>query len=154
MSNYHLRDRNPSLKAKGLLSFMLSLPDDWDYSLKGLVAICKENCDAIQSALNELKTYQYPVINRSRDSFGRYEYEYIIYEISAKERTKSRNSPDTGFPYTDLPLPENPHQINTKEQIDKIDKTSIIHYLDNVYLKNLIKNFHIFHYILIYNDFF
>ena len=74
--------------------------------------------DAIQSVLNELKTCQYLSINRSRDSFGRYEYEYIIYELSAKERTKSRDSPNTGFPYTDLPLPENPHQINTKEQIE------------------------------------
>lgn len=134
MSNYHLRDRNLSLKAKGLLSFMLSLPDDWDYSLKGLVAICKENRDAIQSALNELKTYQYLTINRSRDSFGRYEYEYIIYEIPAKERIKSRDSPNTGFPYTDLPLPENPHQINTKEQIDKIDKT-----VHSIFTNELIK---------------
>ena len=56
MSNFHLRDKNLSLKAKGLLSFMLSLPDDWDYSLKGLVSICKENKDAIRASLNELKS--------------------------------------------------------------------------------------------------
>ena len=54
MSNYHLRDRNLSYKAKGLLSFMLSLPEDWDYSLKGLCAISKESRDGIRSILNEL----------------------------------------------------------------------------------------------------
>ena len=54
MSNYHLRDKNLSLKAKGLLSFMLSLPDDWDYSLKGLVSICKENKDAIINYMNAI----------------------------------------------------------------------------------------------------
>ena len=55
MSNFHLRDRNLSFKAKGLLSFMLSLPPDWDYSLKGLCAISKENRDAIRSTLKELQ---------------------------------------------------------------------------------------------------
>ena len=54
MSNYHLQDRNLSYKAKGLLSFMLSLPEDWDYSMKGLVAVSKENIKAIRSILNEL----------------------------------------------------------------------------------------------------
>ena len=51
MSNYHLKDKNLTYKAKGLLSFMLSLPDDWDYSMNGLVAISKENISAIRSAL-------------------------------------------------------------------------------------------------------
>ena len=59
MSNYHLRDRNLSYKAKGLLSFMLSLPEDWDYSLKGLCAISKENKDAIRSTFKELQEYNY-----------------------------------------------------------------------------------------------
>lgn len=122
MSNYHLRDKNLSLKAKGLLSFMLSLPEDWDYSLKGLIAICKENRDAIQSALNELKNLKYLEIKRLRDSSGRYEYEYIIYEIPLKNRIKTRDSPHTDFPYTDNPTPENQHQINTKKQNDKTDK--------------------------------
>ncbi len=54
MSNYHLRDKRLSLKAKGLLSFMLSLPEDWDYSLNGLVAMHKEGREAIQNALDEL----------------------------------------------------------------------------------------------------
>lgn len=55
MSNYHLRDKNLSYKAKGLLSYMLSLPEDWDYSLNGLVSCSKENIKSIKSILNELK---------------------------------------------------------------------------------------------------
>ena len=64
MSNYHLRDKRMSLKAKGLLSFMPSLPLDWDYSLDGLEKICKEGKDSIKSALNELKLYGYLIINK------------------------------------------------------------------------------------------
>ena len=64
MSNYHFKERNMSLKAKGLLSLMLSLPADWDYSIAGLVAICKENETAIKSTLDELKQFGYlEVIN-------------------------------------------------------------------------------------------
>lgn len=59
MSNYHLRDRELSLKAKGLLSMMLSLPDGWDYSIAGLVAICKENETDIKAILNELEKLKY-----------------------------------------------------------------------------------------------
>ena len=64
MSNIHLRDKNLSLKAKGLLSLMLSLPDDWSYSLAGLCAICKESETAVKSSLNELKTNGYVFVNR------------------------------------------------------------------------------------------
>jgi len=59
MSNYHLQDKRLSLKAKGLLSYMFSLPEDWDYSLNGLVAICKEQERAIKSTLSELKEKGY-----------------------------------------------------------------------------------------------
>lgn len=58
MSNYHFKETEMSLKAKGLLSLMLSLPDDWDYSLLGLVRICKESETAIKSALTELKKFR------------------------------------------------------------------------------------------------
>lgn len=64
MSNTHLRDKNLSLKAKGLLSVMLSLPDNWDYSIAGLVAICKENETAVKSALSELKDNNYVVVTK------------------------------------------------------------------------------------------
>ena len=84
MSNYHLQDRNLSYKAKGLLSFMLSLPDDWDYSLKGLCKISKENETSIKTGLKELKDYGYLVIDKlfpNQTQSGKIEYRYNIYEI-------------------------------------------------------------------------
>ena len=60
MSNYHLRDRSLSLKAKGLLSLMLSLPEDWDYTMKGLARICKDGIDSISGGIRELETHGYP----------------------------------------------------------------------------------------------
>ena len=66
MSNYHLRDKNLSYKAKGLLSFMLSLPEDWDYSINGLVSISKEEVKGIRNILQELKRYGYLVIEKNK----------------------------------------------------------------------------------------
>lgn len=63
MSNVHLRDKNLSLKSKGLLSMMLSLPDDWEYSIAGLCKICKENETAIKSSINELKYFGLSLIH-------------------------------------------------------------------------------------------
>lgn len=83
MSNYHFKERNMSLKAKGLLSLMLSLPADWDYSIAGLVAICKENETAIKSTLDELKQFGYLEVIKhipTKENGGRIEYEYIVYE--------------------------------------------------------------------------
>lgn len=88
MSNTHLRDKNLSLKAKGLLSVMLSLPDNWNYSIAGLVAICKENETAIKSALNELKENGYLIVNKlkpSKETKGKIGYEYLIFETPDKE---------------------------------------------------------------------
>ena len=124
MSNYHLRDKKLSYKAKGLLSFMLSLPDDWDYSLNGLCAISKEGRDGIRSILKELQEHHYLEIEKTRGDKGYFEYNYLIYEIPHyinKEMIK--NTPDTGNPYLDVPDMEIPTQINTKEKIDKDDKT-------------------------------
>ena len=80
MSNYHLKDINLSLKAKGLLSLMLSLPDNWDYSISGLTAICKESIKSIRSGLNELETFKYLIRNRINTADGKFDYEYLIYE--------------------------------------------------------------------------
>lgn len=80
MSNYYLRDRNLSYKAKGLLSFMLSLPDDWDYSLKDLCATSKENRDAIRSTLKELQEHHYLEIEKVRGKNGYFKYNHLIYE--------------------------------------------------------------------------
>lgn len=83
MSNYHLRDKNLSLKAKGLLSVMLSLPEDWNYSVSGLVSICIESETAVENALKELKDNGYVIVEKimpDKTSSGRIEYEYNIYE--------------------------------------------------------------------------
>lgn len=85
MSNQHFHVQNMSLKAKGLLSLILSLPDDWEYSISGLSSICKESKGTIKSVLDELKQLGYlEVIKHSPsvENGGRYTYEYIIYEIS------------------------------------------------------------------------
>lgn len=98
MSNSHLRDRALSLKAKGLLSLMLSLPEDWDYSIRGLAAICKEGVDAITSALRELEEQGYVMRRRLRSQSGRIcDTEYVIYE---QPRAAAQNM--------DSPYPENP----------------------------------------------
>ena len=81
MSNYHLRDRNLSLKSKGLLSQMLSLPEDWDYTLKGLSSINKESIDAIRTAVWELEKAGYITRRQGRDEQGKMAaIEYTIYE--------------------------------------------------------------------------
>ena len=83
MSNEHLKDKRLSLKAKGLLSVMLSLPDTWDYSISGLVAICKESETAVKSTLNELKSCGYLVVTKkmpNETESGRIEYVYDIFE--------------------------------------------------------------------------
>ena len=98
MSNYHLRDKNISLKAKGLLSWMLSNTDDWDYTVAGIVAVMKESRDAINSALCELEDYGYLTRKQVRSSDVKFsDVEYIISEK----------------PITENPISENPQQINT-----------------------------------------
>lgn len=81
MSNRHLREREMSLKAKGLLSLMLSLPEDWDYSIAGLCVICKESQTAIRSTLKELEEFKYLRRERRQNDRGQFEYEYTVYEI-------------------------------------------------------------------------
>ena len=88
MSNTHLRDKNLSLKAKGLLSIMLSLPPSWDYSVKGLVAILPEGDAAVEAALKELKKHGYLIVKKlmpNETESGRIEYEYNIYEQPQKQ---------------------------------------------------------------------
>ena len=81
MSNHHLRNKELSLKAKGLISLMLSLPPDWDYSVAGLVSICKESHTSIRSALKELEEHKYLVRERKNSEKGYFVYEYTLYEI-------------------------------------------------------------------------
>ena len=105
MSNHHLQDGNLSLKAKGLLSMMLSLPEDWVYSVEGLVSLCKEGRDAVRSALAELEDAGYMVRGRARDEHGKLrEAEYVIYEAP---QTASERGPDTPEPTPEEPASEN-----------------------------------------------
>ena len=83
MGNIHLRDKELSLKAKGLLSVMLSLPDNWTYSIGGLCSICKENETAVKSTLKELKEKRYVIVVKhkpTKENNGRFNYEYKVYE--------------------------------------------------------------------------
>ena len=112
MSNTHLREREMSLKAKGLLSLMLSLPDNWDYSIEGLVAICKESETAIKSTLGELKKFGYLDIPRNRTSAGLFDYVYTVFEKPQVVNPKVDNPP-TDNPPTDNPSVENVGQLNT-----------------------------------------
>ena len=128
MSNYHLKDKNLSLKAAGLMSKMLSLPEDWDYSLAGLVSICKESTDAIRSTLNELKCHNYIEIQKLRTDKGTFRYNYLIFENPFEKDLKIGNRPDGENPYLDEPDLANDSQSNIKEsninnKIDKTDKT-------------------------------
>ena len=114
MSNHHLRNHELSLKAKGLLSMMLSLPDDWNYTTRGLAKICKEGVDAIGNALRELETAGYIVRHQLRDRQGRSDTEYVIYE-QPQPRQPDTASPDTENPYLDKPDTEKPAELNIEK---------------------------------------
>ena len=109
MSNHHLRDKALSLKSKGLLSMMLSLPEDWNYTTRGLAKICKEGVDAIGGALRELEREGYIVRHQLRDAQGRIsDTEYVIYE-QPQPKAPDTPSSDTAAPDTDSPGTENPY---------------------------------------------
>ncbi|MBR1386029.1 MAG: hypothetical protein IJ568_04290 [Bacilli bacterium] len=142
MSNYHLRDPNLSFKAKGLLSMMLSMPKDWDYSISGLEKISNEGKYAVRSTLEELKKAQYVNISRFRDEKGLFRYKYTVYYLPYPMWLKMHNYPDINFPYMDNPNMDNCTQIKNNNKKDKIDKTpdetgeEIKH---NIFTKELIK---------------
>lgn len=99
MSNTHLRDKRISLKAKGLLSQMLSLPDDWDYSVYGLTAINQEGEKSITSTLNELKLAGYVEVRKllpNETKSGRYQYEYVVHERSIEKQDPQNRGVVTG----------------------------------------------------------
>lgn len=143
MSNHHLRNKDLSLKAKGLLSVMLSLPKDWDYSIAGLCSISKENETAIKSTLDELKRFGYVVITKltpKKTKSGRIEYIYDIYEEpqtkdnepKQKSCSKKQEGKKQGLeilPLEILPLEiqglENQGQINTQDQNQDKEKKNI-----------------------------
>ena len=115
MSNHHLRNAGLSLKSKGLLSMMLSLPEDWNYTTRGLTKICKEGTDSIGSALKELEYAGYIVRDRLRDSKGKIvDVEYVIYETPHPPDTGQpcEGEPDTACPDTENPDMDNPDMDN------------------------------------------
>ena len=120
MSNHHLRDKALSLKSKGLLSMMLSLPEDWNYTTRGLAKICKEGVDAIGGALRELESAGYIVRHQMRDRQGRIsDTEYVIYEQPQPKAPDTPQpdtaSPDTENPYLDSPDTEKPAELNIEK---------------------------------------
>ena len=109
MSNTHFKEKEMSLKAKGLLSMMLSLPDTWDYSIAGLVSLSKDGKDSVMNALAELEEFGYLIRTRIVNEKGQFAgYDYNIYE-----------NPQTENPYSEKPKTEKPPQLNTKESIPK-----------------------------------
>ena len=130
MSNHHLRNKELTLKAKGLLSQMLSLPEDWDYTLAGLSHINREKIDAIREAVKELEKAGYIVRSRERDEKGRLRgADYVIYEqpqpkepeaATSSEQPPTSDLPTLENPTLEKPTLENPTQLNkdisSKEQ--------------------------------------
>lgn len=131
MANHHLKNRALTLKAKGLLSLMLSLPEDWDYTLKGLSLISVEGIDAIREAVRELECAGYIIRSRERNGKGQLKgTEYVIYEKPhsseappGEEKPAQENptldnptqeKPILGSPALAEPIQENPTQLNTK----------------------------------------
>lgn len=144
MSNYHLKDTTLSLKAKGLLSMFLSFPDDWNYSTRGLAAICKEGVEAIGNTIKELEKAGYIVRRKLRGSNGRItDTEYVIYEQPQEPPAPDADEPDTTPPDTaqpdtgkpdmvdpdavgpdmDAPHTENPVQLNKYQSITQKSNT-------------------------------
>ena len=119
ISNFHLKDMSLSLKSKGLLSMILSLPDDWDYSVRGLAKICKEGVDCIGATLRELEKCGYLTRIQKRKNGKITDTEYTFYEKPQPRAEKSdeRNNPDTEKSYTDKPHTENPYMGNSDTEI-------------------------------------
>ena len=130
MSNYHLRDMSLSLKAKGLLSLMLSLPENWDYTMKGLARICKDGIDSISGGIRELEAHGYLIRARVRGANGQLgSIEYTILEQpktpSPTQEKPIRENPVQANPMLDAPIQENPAQLNKEESSNYPSKTDL-----------------------------
>ena len=133
MANFHLKDQNLSLKAVGLLSKMLSFNDGWQFSTRGLAAICKEGPDAILSALRELEEHGYLVRHRQRDAKGRMcNTIFEIYEqpqpVPPHRENPHMENPDVDNPDVDNPHGDNPAQLNTNQVITNEQSTTLNKY--------------------------
>ena len=120
LSNYHLKEKEMTLKAKGLLSLMLSLPDNWDYSIAGLATLSKDGKESVMNALNEIEQFGYLRRTKTFDEKRRFTgYDYDIYEKPQREK------PNEETPYSAFPNTDNPPQLNTKKSITNISNTNI-----------------------------
>ena len=145
MSNHHLRNVSLSLKAKGLLSLMLSLPDNWDYTTKGLAHICKDGVDSISSAIKELEKQGYLTRRRLRDYHGRLgDIEYVIHEkpvlpdghdtvLPPKRENPRQVNPRQVNPVLGKPEQEKPAQLNIQESITEKSITDISNTHQSIY---------------------
>lgn len=121
MSNYHFRERKMSLKAKGLLSLMLSLPDDWDYSVAGLTTLSKDGKDGVMTALAELEKFGYLTRTRMINDKGQFDgIEYNIYEQPQEKPIAEK--PIEEIPIKVKPIAEKPPQYNTNQLNDLYNK--------------------------------
>ena len=130
MSNHHLRNKALSLKAKGLLSLMLSLPEDWDYTTRGLASICKEGVDSVCATVRELEAAGYIIRRRIRDKNGQMRgMEYTVLEQpqppeqGPAEAAPKCAQPKQAKPKREKPVQANPAQLNTKEQNKELSIT-------------------------------
>lgn len=149
MSNYHFKEKKMSLKAKGLLSLMLSLPDDWNYSISGLVALSKDGKDSVMSALSELEKFGYlhreKVVNAKGQFSG---IEYNIFEEPQEEFPVAGNQ-NAGNQHAENPTSEKPPLLNTNKLNTKNNKilyniNNYTHILDTIgdsSLRNLYVDF-------------
>ena len=143
MSNHHLRNTELSLKAKGLLSLMLSLPEDWDYTTKGLAHICKDGVDSITTALKELERHGYLTRQRLRYDNGQLgDIEYTIHEqpvstentgLSPKRENPRQVNPRQVKPVLGKPEQEKPAQLNIQESITEKSITDISNIHQSIY---------------------
>ncbi len=129
MSNHHLRNKALSLKSKGLLSLMLSLPEDWDYTTRGLASICKEGVDSVCATVRELEATGYIIRRRVRDKNGQMRgMEYTVLEEPQPPQPEPGQAapdcaqPKQAKPKREKPVQDNPAQLNTKRQKKEITK--------------------------------
>lgn len=131
MSNHHLKNKDLSLRSKGLLSFMLSLPEDWDYTLKGLATLNKEGVDAIRSAINELEAFGYIERRRLRNDKGQLgDNEYIIHELPISPEPKQTEpileNPTLDNPEQAEPIQGKSTQLNTNKSNTETSNTDLL----------------------------
>lgn len=118
MANHHLRDERLSLKAKGLLSMLLSLPDDWEISIRGLASIVTDGVGAVQTGINELIEAGYIVRRRQHADTGAFAgFEYIIHEVPPCTENPYTANPYTGKPYTENPAQSSKDKLSTMPPI-------------------------------------